>query len=468
VTARYPSVFRPWASQQPVEMAGSGTVIEGKRILTNAHLVLYASDVQVQPRQGGPKIEAKVEMVAPDMDLAVLSVKNDKFFQAHASLPRAKKLPKVQDNVAVYGFPVGGNGLSVTKGVVSRIDYRAYSGDGHGLVVQVSAAVNPGNSGGPALVGDQMIGIVMSRFQEGENIGYIIPNEEIDLFLEDIKDGRYDGKPRDPADTQFYSLENPALRGFLKVDDGVRGVLAAPPRRCPPGYPLQEFDVLTKVGPHEIDNEGMVQLPDDLRLTFFAVIAREAKAGSVPITLIRKGKRIETRLPVTTRDERLVRDFKGERPTYFIYGPLVFAAAKGDTAAGMSRVRPDLATSDSPLFTRFNDRMEFPGEELVVVTSPLFKHKAAKGYADPVGQCVSDVNGTKVKNLAHLVQLLRDTTDEYVRFRFAERGAELVVFRRDEMERTTEEILEENGIAPNRRGSEDVLKVWRQTAKREK
>src|SRR5262249_10300707 len=153
------------------------------------------------------------------------SVKNDKFFETHASLPRAKKLPKVQDNVAVYGFPVGGSDLSVTKGVVSRIGYGPYSQDGHGLIVQVSAGVNPGNSGGAARVGTQSIGPVMSRLQEGENIGYITPNEEIDLFLEDIKDGRYDGKPKDPAATQFYSLENPALRGFLKVDDGVRGVL---------------------------------------------------------------------------------------------------------------------------------------------------------------------------------------------------------------------------------------------------
>ena len=132
-TQRYPSVLRPWASQQAVDGFGTGTVIEGKRILTNAHLVLYAAKVQVQPRRGGAKVEAKVEMVAPDMDLAVLSVKDVKFFEKHAALPRARKLPKAQDNVVVYGFPVGGNDLSVTKGVVSRIEYGSYYQRGHGV-----------------------------------------------------------------------------------------------------------------------------------------------------------------------------------------------------------------------------------------------------------------------------------------------------------------------------------------------
>src|SRR5262249_4081411 len=83
---RYPSVLRPWASQQSVDVFATGTVIEGKRILTNAHLVLYATEVQVQPRRGGAKVEAKVEMVAPDMDLAILSVKDAKFFEKHAAL----------------------------------------------------------------------------------------------------------------------------------------------------------------------------------------------------------------------------------------------------------------------------------------------------------------------------------------------------------------------------------------------
>jgi S1-C subfamily serine protease len=134
----------------------------------------------------------------------------------------------------------------VTKGVVSRIDYGAYYLRGFGLTAQVSAAINPGNSGGPAVAGDQMVGLVMSRLREGQNIGYLIPNSEIDLFLDNSKDGHYRGKPMETAGTVFHRLENPALRSFLKIEDGVRGVLVVPPRRRPANYPFEEFDVLTK------------------------------------------------------------------------------------------------------------------------------------------------------------------------------------------------------------------------------
>src|SRR5664279_1253274 len=73
-TMRYPEPFRPWTKQQPQEVTGSGVVIEGKRILTNAHVVLYASQVQVQANQSGDKISATVESISPGIDLAVLKL----------------------------------------------------------------------------------------------------------------------------------------------------------------------------------------------------------------------------------------------------------------------------------------------------------------------------------------------------------------------------------------------------------
>jgi S1-C subfamily serine protease len=463
-TVQYPNPFKPWAKGNPMDVIGSGTVIDGKRVLTNAHLVLYATDVQIQPRRGGNKIDAKVEVLAPDMDLAVLSVKDAKFFDKCPPLPRAEKLPKVQDDVAVYGFPEGGTDLSVTKGTVSRIEFGHYYQQGHGLFIQVSAAINRGNSGGPAVVGDKMVGIVFSRLREGQNIGYVIPNEEIDLFFERVKDGRYEGKPMETAGTEFQRCENKALRSLLQLDDDATGVLILPPAKPPKDYHLREFDLLTKVGPYEIDTDGMVQLPNDLRVGFFSAIVKVAKDGAVPVTLVRKGKTIETTLAVSNADDRLIRDYQGEKPSYFIHGPLVFSPAKADAVAWYARARPDLDAAQSPLLARFTDRVRFLGEELVVVTSPMFTHKIAKGYQDPIGQVVAEVNGTKVKNLKHLVEIFRDCTDEYLTLRFAEQGAEVLVFRREEMDKVTEEILEDNEI--KRRGSDDVLKVWKQTKER--
>src|SRR5262249_37267970 len=134
-SARYPNPLRPWAKSNPVEVFGTGVVIEGKRILTSAHLVIYAAELHVQSRPGEDKVEAKIEALGSDVDLAVLSVKDERFFQKRPALARTTTLPGVQDSVAVYGFPVGGNDLSVTKGVVSRIGVGLTPGGTAGLLV---------------------------------------------------------------------------------------------------------------------------------------------------------------------------------------------------------------------------------------------------------------------------------------------------------------------------------------------
>ena len=92
------------------------------------------------------------------------------------------------------------------------------------------------------------------------------------------------------------------------------------------------------------------------------------------------------------------------------------------------------------------------------MTAPLLRTRMTKGYADPFGQVLSEVNGTKVKNLAHLVELIRSSKDEYLTFRFAEDYSETLVFRRKAMLDATESLMSENGIP--RRGSDDVMAAW--------
>jgi S1-C subfamily serine protease len=459
-TLSYPNPVQPWTKGKAVEVAGAGVVIEGKegkKVLTNAHLVTFATEVHVQVRAGGDKFEAKVVGVGTDIDLAVLEVKEAKFFDKQPPLSRAREVPKVQEAVAVYGFPPGGAELSVTKGVVSRID----RGGSYGTLIQVSAAINPGNSGGPAVANNQMIGLVCGRLEEADGIGYVIPNEEIDSFLGRLKDGRYEPKATEATGTDYQRLENPALRRLLKLDDKTRGIMVRPPERRAPDYPLREFDILTRIGPHPINNDGLVRLENDALVPFVTLIPSLARDGAVPLTVLRGGKEVAMALAVTTRDNRLIRDFAGEKPSYFIHGPLVFSPVKEEAVSLYLRMNPSLYGSGSPLTTRRYDRVQFPGEELVVITGPMFRHKIAKGYDDPVGRVVKEVNGVPIKNLVHLVETIRDSKETFLTFRFAEEGSEVLVFEREEMNRVTEEIMEEHGIAPTRRGTAEVLKVWK-------
>ncbi len=461
-TMRYPDPFKPWTKQAPSEVTASGVVIEGKRILTNAHVVLYSSQVQIQANAAGDKVPATVIAVAPGIDLAVLQLDDAAFFDTHPPLARAGKLPRIKDAVLAYGFPTGGNSLSITKGIVSRIEFVPYNYPVSGLRIQVDAAINPGNSGGPAVAGDKMIGLAFSKLGgDTQNIGYIIPDEEVDLFLKDIADGHYDGKPA--IYDELQTLENPALREYLKLDKTVEGMVVHRPDKTDASYPLKEWDVLTRIGDTPIDNQGMIKLDKDLRVSFAYMIQRVANNGTVPLTIVRAGKPIQIKLPVSAQHATLVTDLHGGYPSYFVYGPLVFSTATWqlvsniENNAGLLRI---LGAVKSPLITRALDPPDAETEEFVVISSPFFPHRLANGYSNPAGSVVYSINGTHIRSLKHLVAVLRDLKDPFVTIEFDQKGNEALVFSRTAMLAATDDILTDNGVRAQ--GSADMMAVWQE------
>ena len=161
-TRRPPDFLRPWTKASPQKVSGSGAVIAGNMILTNAHVVSYQSSVYVQAHQSSKRKKAKVLGVSPEMDLAVLTIEDDSFFEDRPALELTNEIPKLKDVVNVYGYPIGGEQISITEGIVSRIESVSYALDGFGLRIQVDAALNPGNSGGPAITDGKILGLVFS------------------------------------------------------------------------------------------------------------------------------------------------------------------------------------------------------------------------------------------------------------------------------------------------------------------
>ena len=443
-TMRYPDPSRPWSKQAPTEATASGVIIEGKRILTNAHAVLYAEPkCKFEPDQSGDKIFCDSCRGAPAVLISPCSssMTNRSSIRV-APIARAPVLPQIKDAVLAYGFPAGGTSLSITKGIVSRIEFVPYNFPVSGLRIQIDAAINPGNSGGPAFAGDQMIGLAFSRYNDAQNIGYIIPNEEIELFLQDIADGRYDGKPAMFDDLQ--TLENPALRAFLKLDKSVEGMVVHRPFHSDAAYPLKEWDVIARIADTPIDDQGMVKLGADLRVNFRYLVQKVAVKGKVALTIVRAGKSLVVQLPVSPNRPLLIPMLDGEYPPYFVYGPLVFSKATQEYVGLINATMLGaLGFVRSPLITRRGDAPDAEFEELVLVASPFFPNKLpSMGYSNPSGGVVYSVNGTKVRSLRHLVALLRDLKDEFVTFEFDHMGGEALVFPRKEMVATTEDILD--------------------------
>ena len=159
----------------------------------------------------------------------------------------------------------------------------------------------------------------------------------------------------------------------------------------------------------------------------------------------------------------LIEPLQGHYPSYFVYGPLVFSAASREFCTALDRpgsaVAAALAVMGSPLVTRRGDRPAFEGEELVVVTSPMFPHALSKGYDNPFSKVVKEVSGVKVKNLRHFVELLRDTKSKYTTIAFDDRFSETIVFNHQAALKATDEILSDNGI--RQQASDDLITVWK-------
>ncbi|MGZ8498015.1 MAG: PDZ domain-containing protein [Candidatus Binatia bacterium] len=455
-----PDLLRPWAKNSPQQVKGSGVVIDGRRILTNAHVVKHASQIYVQPNQSASHISARIEAITPGMDLAILKLDDESFFDKRGALPFAQELPRVKDNINVYGYPTGGTELSVTQGIVSRIEYTDYYYQATGLRIQVDAALNFGNSGGPAVTDGKLVGLVFSLIQNAQNIGYLIPVEEIQHFLTDIKDGVYDGKPQ--THDLIQTVENDALRQRLGLPKGINGVMVSQPYREDSSYPLKEWDVITKVGDTPIDSDGKVAIRYDLRLSASYLVQKHAKNGSLPLTVFRAGKLISIDLPVRSQRELVIPYLMDASPRYFIFGPFVFSQTTQDYLERLGNQRPTtFGRRPSPLVTRRQDRPAFDNEELIVVASPLFPDRITKGYDDPNRSVLSEINGVPVRNMRHLVELLRDNRAEQLSFKFASSGVlthETMVFNRADLLNATGKILEENGIRYPY--SPDLRAVW--------
>ena len=228
-----PNWAAPWLFDQPHGASGTGFLIDGNRIMTNAHVVAWAHELWLRRYHDPNKYLAKVEFVAHDIDLAVLKIidpatgkedPNSDFYKGMKPLDFGP-LPKVRSAVVTYGFPAGGQQIPTraASSPASRSRVMSTSGDRAFLAGQTDAAINPGNSGGPVIQDDKVVGVAFEGISGLQSTGYFIPTVIIHHFLDDIKDGTYDGVPE--AGLRLSALQNPAFRHMLKLpSDSKQGV----------------------------------------------------------------------------------------------------------------------------------------------------------------------------------------------------------------------------------------------------
>jgi S1-C subfamily serine protease len=315
----------PWKKGPMGKGVGSGFVIEGNRILTNAHNVANQRYIEVKKQNLAKRYPAQVQFVGHDCDLALITVPDPDFFTDTLPLSFGA-LPQINSTVQTCGFPMGGRQISITKGIVSRLETATYSHSqsSQHLVVQTDAAINPGNSGGPVLQDGKVVGVAFQGLTSADNIGYMIPTTIIEHFLTDVKDGDYNGFGK-LGISLFPGLHNPHYKEYLKIpptEDGV--VITDVSMNSVSDGKLQEGDVITKIGDFNIDNDGRI-LIDGLSLGLSEAVDRKQVDEKIAVDYYRNGEKHQQELSVETYTPvipwNLLYDIE---PGYRVYAGLTF------------------------------------------------------------------------------------------------------------------------------------------------
>src|SRR4051812_33601482 len=407
-----PDYKAPWNSGALGRGVGAGFVIDGSRILTNAHVVSNARYLTVE-RDGDPnKYPAKVLFVAHDCDLALITVPAPEFYKNMVPL-QFGGIPELESVVSAYGFPIGGERMSVTTGIVSRIDFQLYthsSIDQH-LAVQISAQINPGNSGGPVMQNAKVVGVAFQGYSGdvAQGVAYMIPTPVINRFLQDISNGHYDEYP-DMAIT-YAKLQNPAQRHFLGLKDDDRGVLVNTVVLAGPcGKILKAGDVLMSIDDHPIASDANVELEGE-RVEMPEVVERKFKGDKVKLDIIRDKAPSTVSIELDTVKPYLIQGHSYDtRPRYVVYGGLLFQP-----------LNLELIETYQPADLRLRHFFDFfvleqiyvEHPEVVVLTNIL--PDPINTYLSPYrGGIVDDINGKKIRTLADLATSLAEPADRFV------------------------------------------------------
>ncbi len=444
-TAAEPDYFTPWRLLTPSQSTGSGSVISGNRILTNAHVVANASYVQVQKHNDPTRYLARVSFVSHASDLAIISVDDPGFFLGLSPL-EIGDLPDPHGEVYVFGYPMGGRTMSITKGILSRVEQQVYAHSGEYLLAgQLDAAINPGNSGGPVIVNEKIVGVVMQANSGGraENLGYFVPPDIIRHVLTDSEDGTYDGFPDLGFRTQ--DLESPAAKlayGLTSEQSGVL-IIKVFDDSAAAGV-LQENDVLLSIGGYPVAGDSTIRVSNVLQTNYKHAIDLQQIGDGISIEYSRKGQVYSDQLVAKRRQENysLVRQEEFDRiPEYYIYGGVLFVPLNMNL---IKRWGSDWSRTAPVGLLQARSEWASPEKRELVVALQVLAADVNLGYHDMRNWIVEQVNGVPVRDFHQFIRMLRDNDNSHVVFKNAS-GYQVVIDHK-EAQLSEQDILQQYRI----------------------
>jgi S1-C subfamily serine protease len=383
---------------------GSGVLIGPNQILTGAHVVANATFLQVQQLSDPNKVIASVKAICHDCDLALLTVEETSFSE-HITPATVGTLPSLRDRVSVVGFPIGGEEISITEGVVSRVEIQRYSHSQRYLLsATVDAAINEGNSGGPVFQGDKVAGIAFQKMQKADNIGEMVPAPLIKSFLRGVEQGKSSNVPGLSLSTQ--TLENANQRKQVGLADDQTGVLVLSTEFGGSAWGvLQPGDVILRIDSLPIANNGTVLYEKRFRTRYDVVLSSYHVGDQMDVQVLRNGDILDLTMTLRPMQYLVPRSVYDHQPTYYICGGLVFQPLTQNFIGTWNRWRD--APVEFQYLYAYGQRTE--EKQQVIVLTQVLCDAINVGYEDFYEQSVKRVNGTIPRDMKHFVEIIESS-----------------------------------------------------------
>jgi S1-C subfamily serine protease len=446
-TSQSEDYTQPWQRPSPQGSSGSSFCIGNRMLMTNAHVISDAKRLEVKRADRVKHYDARVLFAGHDCDLAVITVDDAEFWDGMQPLEFGPR-PAMRSKVMTVGYPMGGSKLSITEGVVSRIEVRTYvhtQADDH-LTVQTDAAINPGNSGGPVLQDGKVVGVAFQGIGWGaQNIGYMIAPSVMRHFLDDIADGTYHGYPE--LGIYTANLRNPGLRAYLGVPEGETGgvlVLKPVPYASAVGK-VQRNDVILRIDGVKVEADGTIDIDGEF-FDLSWVVENKQIGETVTLSVLREGKVRDVEITLRGWGARMQpRRAYDERPEYLVLGGYVFVPlTKNYLGWGQSN---DISYYMEQYYMTVAE--EGKTREQLVLLSRVMKHGSTR-YIDYDDDIVEKVDGKVPMDFADFVRIIDESDNDLIKVEFEGVNVAPLILDMKKIREVHAEILKRQSIKEDR------------------